>query len=344
MDQVPLLTVRHAVKGFGGVPALRDGSLAVPAGRVVGLLGENGAGKSTLVKAIAGINQLDGGQMLLDGKPYEPAGPRDAESRGVAVIYQEPSLFPDLTIAENIFVGRQLVTGRRVDWPAMRREAAKLFDQLGVPLAPDRVARGLSIADQQLVEIAKALSSDARLIVMDEPTAALSASEVTRLVGIIRRLRDRGAGIVFITHRLDEIFEICDRVTIMRDGVTMSDRAIAELTVAQVIRDMVGRDLSDLYPKTPTNPGPALLEVDTLTHAGTFRDVSLVVHEGEIVALAGLVGAGRSEVAEAIFGLRPYEAGTVTLAGRRCGPETRRRGSLWEWPWCRRTVGSRACS
>ena len=317
MAQAPLLTVRHAVKAFGGVPALRDGSLAVPAGRVVGLLGENGAGKSTLVKAIAGINQLDGGDMLLDGQPYEPAGPRDAESHGVAVIYQEPSLFPDLTIAENIFVGRQPVSGRRVDWPAMRREATRLFDQLGVPLAPDRAARGLSIADQQLVEIAKALSSDARLIVMDEPTAALSASEVTRLVGIIRRLRDRGAGIVFITHRLDEIFEICDRVTIMRDGVTMSDRAIAELTVAQVIRDMVGRDLSDLYPKTPTNPGPALLEVDTLTHAGTFRDVSLVVHEGEIVALAGLVGAGRSEVAEAIFGLRPYEAGSVTLAGRR---------------------------
>lgn len=315
MSEVPLLAVDAAAKAFGGVPALRGASLVVRAGQVVGLLGENGAGKSTLVKSLAGINTLDSGTMHLDGQPYDPSGPRDAEVRGIAVIYQEPSLFPDLTIAENIFVGRQPMSGRRVDWAAMRNEAGRLFAQLGVRLAPDRTARGLSIADQQLVEIAKALSSQARLIIMDEPTAALSASEVARLNGIIDRLRAGGAGIVFITHRLDEVFEICDRVTIMRDGRTMSDRAISDLTVAEVIRDMVGRDLSDLYPKTATAIGPEMLRVEGLTQAGTFRDVSLVVHAGEIVALAGLVGAGRSEVAEAIFGLRPYDAGSVVFRG-----------------------------
>ncbi|MEO6713759.1 MAG: sugar ABC transporter ATP-binding protein [Mycobacteriales bacterium] len=316
MPEAPLLAVEAATKAFGGVPALRGASLVVRAGEVVGLLGENGAGKSTLVKALAGINQLDSGRMLLRGTPYSPGGPRDAEAAGIAVIYQEPSLFPDLTIAENIFVGRQPMSGRRVDWSAMRTEALGLFDQLGVRLSPDRTARGLSIADQQLVEIAKALSSKARLIIMDEPTAALSASEVTRLTGIIARLRGAGTGLVFITHRLDEVFEICDRVTIMRDGVTMSDRAVADVTVAGVIRDMVGRDLSDLYPKTSTELGPPILEVENLTYAGTFRDVSLTVHEGEIVALAGLVGAGRSEVVESIFGLRPYTRGSVTFRGR----------------------------
>ena len=315
MSEVPLLAVSAAAKAFGGVPALRGASLVVRSGQVVGLLGENGAGKSTLVKSLAGISTLDTGTMLLDGQPYEPSGPRDAEARGIAVIYQEPSLFPDLTIAENIFVGRQPMSGRRVDWATMRDEATRLFEQLGVRLAPDRTARGLSIADQQLVEIAKALSSEARLIIMDEPTAALSASEVARLTGIVERLRAGGAGIVFITHRLDEVFEICDRVTIMRDGRTMSDRAISDLSVAEVIRDMVGRDLSDLYPKTTTAIGAEMLRVEGLTHAGTFRDVSLVVHEGEIVALAGLVGAGRSEVVEAIFGLRPYDDGSVVFRG-----------------------------
>ena len=312
----PLLTLTNGAKSFGGVPALRNASLAVPAGQVVGLLGENGAGKSTIVKALAGLHRLDAGVMTLNGKPYAPTSPRAADAAGVAVIYQEPSLFPDLTIAENIYVGSQPTQGGRIDWAAMHRHALALFGQLGVSLDPSRVARGLSIADQQLVEIAKALSRDARVIVMDEPSAALSAAEVERLLDIVRRLRDRGAGIVFITHRLDEIYALCDRVTIMRDGTTMSDRATADVSVGELIRDMVGRELSDLYPKTLTQRGEAVLTVRGLTLPGTFRDISLDVHAGEIVALAGLVGAGRSEVAEAIFGLRPYTAGTVTFLGR----------------------------
>jgi rhamnose transport system ATP-binding protein len=311
----PLLEVTGAAKSFGGVPALVDASLVVRAGEVVGLLGENGAGKSTLVKALAGLHALDAGEMRLGGARYEPQSPRDAQAAGVAVIYQEPSLFPDLTIAENIFVGHQPHRGRRVDWTAMRERTAELFGRLDVHLHPDEPARGLSIADQQLVEIAKALSTDARLIIMDEPTAALSASEVDRLLDIIRRLRDRGAGVVFISHRLDEVEAICDRVTVMRDGITVADRAIAEADVATIIRDMVGRELSDLYPKTPATIGPPVLEVGGLTRAGVFRGVSLHVRAGEIVAVAGLVGSGRSEVAQAIFGLMPFDEGNVSFRG-----------------------------
>lgn len=310
-----LLTVSGAAKAFGGVPALVDASLVVHPAEVVGLLGENGAGKSTLVKALAGLHHLDAGHMHLAGAAYQPHTPRDAQAAGVAVIYQEPSLFPDLTIAENIFVGRQPRNGPRVDWAQMREKTAKLFSQLDVHLDPDESARGLSIADQQLVEIGKALSTDARLIIMDEPTAALSASEVERLMQIIRRLRERGAGVVFISHRLDEVETICDRVTVMRDGVTVSDRAMSEVSVDDIIRDMVGRELSDLYPKTTAAIGETVLQVEAVSRAGVFRDVSLRVHAGEIVALAGLVGSGRSEVAQAIFGLMPFDSGSVNFLG-----------------------------
>ena len=310
-----LLEVSGAAKAFGGVPALVNASLVVRAGEVVGLLGENGAGKSTLVKALAGIHALDAGAMHLSGEPFEPHSPRDAQAAGVAIIYQEPSLFPDLTIAENIFVGRQPRSGGRIRRDQMRQRTAELFTRLDVNLDPDETARGLSIADQQLVEIAKALSTDARLIVMDEPTAALSASEVTRLEQIIRRLRERGAGIVFISHRLDEVEALCDRVTVMRDGITVADRAMAEAPIGTIIRDMVGRDLSDLYPKTEAAIGETVLAVEGLTRAGVFRDVSLRVHAGEIVALAGLVGSGRSEVAQAIFGLLPFDDGSVAFRG-----------------------------
>ncbi len=310
-----LLDVAGAAKAFGGVPALVDASLKVQPGEVVGLLGENGAGKSTLVKALAGIHHLDAGTMHLDGAPYEPQSPRDAQALGVAIIYQEPSLFPDLSIAENIFVGRQPRSGGRVLRAEMRRKTAELFARLDVHLDPDETGRGLSIADQQIVEIGKALSTDARLIIMDEPTAALSASEVERLLAIVRRLRDRGAGVVFISHRLDEVEAVCDRVTVMRDGITVADRAMSEATVEMIVRDMVGRELSDLYPKTEAALGETVLEVAGLTRAGVFSDISLRVHAGEIVALAGLVGSGRSEVAQAIFGLMPFDRGSVVFRG-----------------------------
>jgi len=311
-----LVEVRSLVKAFGGVLALRDASLTLRAGEIHGLLGENGAGKSTLLKTLAGVHRSDAGEVLVDGRPFEQGSTRRAMEQGVAVIYQEPSLFPDLTLAENVFVGRQLVgRGGRVDWDGMRGRARELFTQLGVDLEPDRRAAGLSIADQQIVEIAKALSTDARVIVMDEPTAALSATEAERLLEAARRLRDGGAAVVFVSHRLDEVFLLCDRLTVMRDGATVAESLVADTTPGEVVRWMVGRELTELFPKVPSTPGDVVLEVRDLGRRGVFSDVSFDVRAGEIVALAGLVGSGRSEVVRAVFGIDPYDVGAVRLAG-----------------------------
>ena len=316
----PLLEVRSAAKRFGGVAALTDASLRLFGGEIHGLLGENGAGKSTLLKALAGVHRLDAGELLLAGAPFEQGSTRRAGEQGVAVIYQEPSLFPDLSLAENVFVGRQPTRGRSVDWAAMRSATVALFDQLGVHLDPDRRAEGLSIGDQQLVEIAKALSSDARVIVMDEPTAALSATEAERLLDVARRLRDRGAAVVFVSHRLDEVFALCERVTIMRDGVTVRESLVEDTTPNEVVRWMVGRELTDLFPKIPSTVGEVVLDVRSLHRVGAFTDVSFTVRAGEIVAFAGLVGSGRSEVVQAVFGVDRYDSGEVWLHGRPLKP------------------------
>ncbi|MDA0563747.1 sugar ABC transporter ATP-binding protein [Streptomonospora sp. S1-112] len=304
-------------KSFGTVRALQDVSLELRAGEIHALCGENGAGKSTLVKTIAGVHRPDTGHVEVDGARTEFAAPADAQRAGVAVIYQEPTLFPDLSVAENIFMGRQpLRTGRRIDRPAMRRATEALFERLGVRIDPDRPARGLSIADQQLVEIAKAMSFDARVLVMDEPTAALSGVEVERLFAVARSLRDAGAAVLFISHRFDEVFALCDRITVMRDGRYISTDPAADLTVAAVVRRMVGRDVATLFPKQEVEPGETVLEVEGLTRAGVFADVSFTVRAGEIVALAGLVGAGRSEVVRAVFGIDRYDSGRVRVGGR----------------------------
>ena len=265
------------------------------AGEVHGLVGENGAGKSTLVKILAGVHRPDAGRLLLDGEEAIFDNAKQSQAAGIAIIFQEPTLFPDLSVAENIFVGAQpLKRFRRIDGRRMRREAAAVFEQLGVRLDPDRLARGLSIADQQLVEIAKALTTNARVIVMDEPTAALTSTEVDRLFGIVETLRAHGNAVLFISHRLEEIFAICQRVTVMRDGRHVLTKPIEELTTQSIIRAMVGRDMDALFPKVPTEPGRVVLKVDRLTREGVFTDVSFDVRSGEIVALAGLVGAGRT--------------------------------------------------
>ncbi len=313
----PLLDLRHASKRFGAVQALIDGSVTLYPGEAHALLGENGAGKSTMVKILAGVHQPDGGELLIDGEPQVFSGPAASRSAGVSIIYQEPTLFPDLTVAENIYMGRQpLGAGRAIDRRAMNRAATEVFGQLGVALDPERQARGLSVADQQIVEIAKAISLDARVLVMDEPTAALTAVEVARLFDVMSTLRKRGAAVLFISHRLEEVFASCQRVTIMRDGRFVRTAAIEEVTVDDIIRSMVGRDLDSLFPKTETTPGETVLEVRKLTRQGVFRDISFAVRRGEIVALAGLVGAGRSEVARAIFGIDRKTSGTVTMLGR----------------------------
>jgi rhamnose transport system ATP-binding protein len=312
----PLLVLDTATKSFGAVKALEDGSITLYPGEAHALLGENGAGKSTLVKILAGVHQPDSGRLVIDGSEVTFAGPAAAQAAGISIIYQEPTLFPDLTVAENIFIGRQpLQAGRRIDRGQMNDEAAQTFKRLGVTIDPRRPARGLSVADQQMVEIAKALSFQARIFVMDEPTAALSSAEVTRLFDVVRTLRDEGAAVLFISHRLEEVFSICQRVTIMRDGRFVRTDPIEDLTVDVIIRSMVGRDLSALFPKTLTDRGAPVLQVQRLTREGVFTDVTFDVHAGEIVALAGLVGAGRSEVARAIFGIDHRDAGTVRIQG-----------------------------
>ena len=313
----PLLVLDHATKSFGPVRALENGSVTLYPGEAHALLGENGAGKSTLVKILAGVHRPDSGDLTISGELVNFSGPAASKAAGVSIIYQEPTLFPDLTVAENIFMGRQpLKGGRRIDRGSMNKAAAEVFLRLGVDLDPERLAKGLSVADQQIVEIAKALSLDAKVLVMDEPTAALTQVEVDRLFDVMKTLRSQGAAVMFISHRLEEVFASCQRVTIMRDGNFVSTAPIEDLTIDDIIRSMVGRNLESLFPKTITAPGKVVLEVEHLTSAGVFTDISFQVRRGEIVALAGLVGAGRSEVARAIFGIDPYDSGVVRINGK----------------------------
>ena len=314
----PVLTLDGVSKSFGAVAALQDVRLSLFSGEAHALVGENGAGKSTLVKVLAGVHAPDIGTVMMDGRPLVLGGPASARAAGIAVIYQEPTLFPDLSVAENIFIGRQpLRSLRRIDTAAMRSDAVELFARLGVVLDPDRPARGLSIADQQIVEIAKAISLDARVLVMDEPTAALSGIEVERLFTVTRSLRDRGTAVLFISHRFDEVFRLCQRVTVLRDGRWVSSDPVGALTVDELVRRMVGRDVDTMYPKEGATVGRPRLQVRALVSHGSFHDVSFTVHSGEIVALAGLVGAGRSEVCRAIFGVDRYDSGEVLVDGAR---------------------------
>lgn len=317
----PALELHRVVKSFGPVVALRSGSLTMHRGSIHALIGENGAGKSTLVKIVAGLYRRDAGEFLLEGEPVDFTSTSQSKNAGIAVIYQEPTLFPDLSVTENIFMGRQ-PTDRlgRIDRKAMRVEAMEIFERLGVSLDPDRVVEGLSIADQQIIEIAKAISLDAQVMIMDEPTAALSGVEVQRLFAVARSLRDEGRALLFISHRFEEVFDLCDTVTVMRDGSYIDTTAIDETTVDELVSLMVGRDVTELFPKLAADVGEVLLEVEGLTRKGVFRDISFALRAGEIVGLAGLVGAGRSEVARAIFGVDRYESGSVRLAGASLPP------------------------
>src|ERR1700712_1341621 len=263
------LELRDVAKSFGAVQALRTGSIRVQPGSIHALVGENGAGKSTLVKVVAGVYRRDGGEFLLDGERVDFSSTAESKAAGVAVIYQEPTLFPDLSVTENIFMGRQILgSGRRIDRVAMYAEAESLFAGLGVRIDPRRPALGLSIADQQIIEIAKAISLDALVLIMDEPTAALSGVEVERLFTVARRLRDEGRALVFISHRFDEVFALCDTVTVMRDGAYVDTLPVAETGVDQIVALMVGREVGDLFPKPAATIGEPVLEVTGLTSPG----------------------------------------------------------------------------
>jgi len=311
------LELRDVSKAFGQVVAVRSGSIRVDGRSIHGLVGENGAGKSTLVKVVAGVYRRDGGVLRLQGRDVDFHSTAESKAAGVAVIYQEPTLFPDLSVTENIFMGRQPVNQwRRIERGRMYAEAEALFARLGVHIDPRRPAQGLSIADQQIIEIAKAISLDASLLIMDEPTAALSGVEVERLFAVARSLRDESRALVFISHRFDEVFSLCDTVTVMRDGAYVATKPIRETTVDEIVALMVGREVGDLFPKTAATIGAPVLEVEGLTSTGDFHDISFTVRAGEIVGLAGLVGAGRSEIARAVFGVDAYESGVVRMHGK----------------------------
>jgi rhamnose transport system ATP-binding protein len=312
----PVIQLRSISKRFGAVQALSNVDLDLFAGEVHALVGENGAGKSTLVKILAGVTHPDSGTVSIQGRAVNITGPARARELGVAVIHQHANLFPDLTIAENVFIADMPRRSGRIDWRGMRARATELFETLGAPMRVTGPVRGLGVADQQLIEIAKALSADARVVVMDEPTASLSPREVNRLRTVIAQLRDRGAAILFVSHRLEEVFDLSQRVTVLRDGAHVVTLETHQLTPGEVIRHMVGRSVDALFPKPQVATGEAVLEVDNVSRAGAFQDVSLTVHKGEIVGLAGLVGAGRTEVARCLFGIDRADSGEVRIGGK----------------------------
>jgi inositol transport system ATP-binding protein len=321
----PILKMTGVSKRFPGVLALENVHLEVGAAEIHALLGENGAGKSTLLKILSGAQSADAGEIELYGEPAAFASPHDAQRAGVVTIYQEFSLAPDMTIAENIFIGREPGSRLFVSWRQLGEKTRAITDRIGLKRDPMTAVRDLSVAEQQLVEIARALSMRSRLIVMDEPTSALSEAEVSNLARIIRALKADGLSIIFVTHRLEEVFRLCDRYTVLRDGHYVGAGDVADATAESIIRMMVGRDVGALYGERPIpEHGPVALEVEGLTRRRTARDphaielvgVSLRAHKGEILGLAGLVGAGRTETARAIFGADKFDHGAIRVDGQ----------------------------
>ena len=311
----PILQLENISKQFPGVKALDKVHFEMNAGEVHALLGENGAGKSTLIKIMSGVYTPDSGTIKFNGQPITLSNPREAQAKGIAVIYQEPMVFPDLDVAENIFIGHQS-RGVTVNWRRMYREAEDILSQLGVSLDPHSQARGLTLAAQQTVEIAKALSLKARVLIMDEPSASLSAHEVAQLFKLTRILQERGVAVLYISHRMEEVFEIADRVTVFRDGQNISTKPIGEATREGIIRDMVGRELEAFFVRDHRTPGDLLLSVHGLNKEGVFSNINFDLYHGEVLGFAGLVGARRTDVGLALFGVEPADSGTVKLDGQ----------------------------
>jgi rhamnose transport system ATP-binding protein len=318
-DELTLLRIDGLVKSYSGVRALRGVSFDLRRAEVHALVGENGAGKSTLIKAITGAIEPDAGEIAIDGRPVAWMDPHGAASAGIAAIYQQPSLFPPLTVAENIALRTERGGAwRLVDWKQRRARARELLDRIGAAIDPDALVETLSMPEQQLVEIARALGADARILIMDEPTASLGDREVASLFRAIALLKEGGAGIVYISHRLDEVFTIADRVTVLRDGETVATHAAGDVSRAGLVSLMVGRTMADVYPARDAiaADAPVVLELRGVGHGPSgVRGVSLSVRRGEILGLAGLVGSGRTELAEIVFGLRPADAGEISVNG-----------------------------
>jgi ribose transport system ATP-binding protein len=310
-----LLEMKGIGKTFPGVKALEGVNLTVREGQVHALLGENGAGKSTLIKILSGAYIRDEGEIFWEGRPVEIKGPPDAQALGISTIYQEFNLAPHLSVAENIFLGNLPRKGLTIDWALARKRSREILDSLGVSLSVDVPTSNLSVAEQQLVEIAKALNRKTRILIMDEPSAVLGEKDLEKLFGVVRQLQASGIGIIYISHRLKEIFELADQVTVLKDGRYVDTRNISEVTMDDLVRLMIGRELHDVYPKRAPKPGGVLLEVKNISRPNILHNISFQVRAGEIVGFAGITGSGRTEVARVIYGADPY-TGEMYLSGQ----------------------------
>ncbi|HQA14857.1 MAG TPA: sugar ABC transporter ATP-binding protein [Ornithinibacter sp.] len=323
-DSKVILEMKGIGKTFPGVKALEGVNLTIREGEVLALLGENGAGKSTLIKILSGAYTRDEGEIFFEGSQVDVKRPADAEALGISTIYQEFNLAPNLTIAENIFLGHLPMKGAVVDWPLVRSRSRELLDSLDVDLGVDTITGTLSVAQQQMVEIAKALNRKTRVLIMDEPSAVLSEKDLDNLFAVVRKLRDSGIGIVYISHRMKEIFALADEVTVLKDGKFVASRRITDVTMDDLVKLMIGRDLEDVYPKREANPGELLLEVKNLSQSHLAKDVSFQLHAGEIVGFAGITGSGRTEAMRVLFGADKATGGTMTLKGKPYKPRSPR--------------------
>ncbi|WP_138991259.1 sugar ABC transporter ATP-binding protein [Larkinella sp. C7] len=313
-----ILTVRGLTKTFSGVKALDQVQLDLRKGEVHALMGENGAGKSTFMKILIGLHTPDSGEIIFEGSVLKASDVNEILKKGISMIHQEILIVPELTVAQNIFLGRESNRGffSWIDEKKLNQKAGILLEQMGVTISPTTPMKYLSVAEMQMVEIAKAISNDAKVIIMDEPTSALSDKEVATLFGIIRDLKKKGVAIIYISHKMDEIFEISDTITVLRDGKYIDTKPAAELDTPTLIKLMVGREIDSLFPVSVVQKGAEILSVKNLSRAGKFSDITFAVHAGEVLGIAGLMGAGRTEIARAIFGLDSVDSGEVYLKGK----------------------------
>ena len=310
-----LVQMKNIAKSFSGTKVLKGVNLELGHGEILALLGENGAGKSTLMKILSGIYSKDEGEIYLDGELCHFQNPKEAQNKGVAIIHQEMNLCNDLSVSENIFLGREVMDGLRLNHKKMDEEAQKILDDLGISMKSTELAGNLKVSEQQMVEIAKALSQDAKVLIMDEPTSALSRKEIEDLFRVIRKLRDEGRGIIYISHRLDELRAIADKVSILRDGENVISGDLKDFSIDDIIRHMVGREIQDKFPRILCEKGKEILRVESLNAGPKVRDISFSLYEGEILGIAGLMGAGRTEMTRALFGVDEKTSGKIYLFG-----------------------------
>ena len=316
MDEDIILELQGITKIFPGVKALNNVHFDLRRGEIHALMGENGAGKSTFIKVITGVHAAEEGNMYLEGKEVHFKGPKDAADAGIAAVYQHPTSYPELSVTENIFMGHEIIRHGFIQWKLMNAEAKKLLERLDADFSATDEVGALSVAQQQMVEIAKALSTNAKIVILDEPTASLTTNESEDLYRIVEQLRDDGVSIVFISHRFEDMYRLASRVTVFRDSQYIGTYDVDKITNADLIKAMVGREISDMYPKPKVEIGQEMFRIDGLSRAGYFKDVSVNVHAGEIIGMTGLVGAGRTETMEAAVGITKKDAGKIYLQGR----------------------------